>query len=234
MSVLPLTILVSILAISVLSQTSYAQEEEYYSFENIPEEVEGKFGNLIDAFESDLNVISSLANPELDPRQMVNDDGLNSDYSLEGAIGQLKNIKSKVSADGSELSDASGGFAGGLFGSGNSFESLREDFVGGLIGTNVNIGLVLGVINTIAIIILAVLVKIKLSRSKILVEKPQGKDDSEMNDSSSYYQTFSCPDNNKKTVHRKIIKNGKEVMVHLCNEHRNHPAFRYAVETSPK
>lgn len=55
-----LIFLLFIVAIFLIVQTQNVFAQEYFNFENIPE-VNSTFGNLIISFESDLNIISSLA-----------------------------------------------------------------------------------------------------------------------------------------------------------------------------
>ena len=66
---LPLGILLFFGIIFLVNQIQFASAQEYYEFNNIPDDVNATYGDVIRAFEKDLNVISSMASPGLDPRR---------------------------------------------------------------------------------------------------------------------------------------------------------------------
>ena len=154
-------------------QMQFADAQEYYAFNNIPDDINATFGDVIVAFESDLNEISSLASPGLDPRQVVdpeiNDERLeemanqNFNGNLEQGIAGLKKLGS-FTASGSEKD----GVESSEFTSTSTF--IQEKFNLENFNLNENLAETLSVLNSIAIIILVIVLKIKLS-NKVLVPK---------------------------------------------------------------
>ena len=149
-------------------------QEEYYSFNNIPDDVNATFGDVISAFESDLNEISSMASPALDPRQVV-DDSINDERleemqnqnfngNLEQGIAGLKKLTATFTASGSgkdgvnspEFTETS--------------NTIQENFDFSNIKLSDDLAVNLSILNSIAIIILAIMVKVKLA-NKVIVSK---------------------------------------------------------------
>jgi len=156
-------------------QTQFATAQEYYAFENIPDDINSTFGDIILAFESDLNVISSMASPGLDPRQVVDEDinderleelrNQNFNGNLEESIAGLKKIASSFTASGSNVDGVnSDQFT-------ETSEMIQEKFNFSAINLNENLAVTLSILNTIAIIVMAIILKIKLS-NKVIVSKP--------------------------------------------------------------
>ena len=156
-------------------QIQFSYAEEYYSFNNIPDDVNATFGDVISAFESDLNEISSMASPALDPRQVVdeeiNDERLeemgnqNFNGNLEEGIAGLKKLTSSFIASGSDKDGVnSPEFT-------ESSNTIQENFDIFNINLNEDLGVTLSILNSIAIIILAIIIKVKLS-NKVIVSKP--------------------------------------------------------------
>lgn len=154
-------------------QTQFVFAQEYYAFNNIPDDVNATFGDVISAFESDLNEISSMANPALDPRQVVdaeiNDERLqemgnqNFNGNLEEGIAGLKKLTSSFIASGSNLD----GTNSDQF---TETNIIQEKFDVLSINLNENLGLTLTILNSIAILVMAIILKIKLS-NKVIVSK---------------------------------------------------------------
>ena len=153
-------------------------QEEYYAFNNIPDDVNATFGDVIVAFESDLNVISSMASPGLDPRQVVdeeiNDERLeelgeqNFNGNLEEGIAGLKKLTSGFTASGS---DKDGVDSSEFTGTSNF---IQEKFNLANLNFNENFAETLSILNSIAIIILVIVLKIKLS-NRVIVPKASKK-----------------------------------------------------------
>jgi len=156
-------------------QMQFATAQEYYAFENIPDDINSTFGDIILAFESDLNVISSMASPGLDPRQVVDEDinderleewrNQNFNGNLEESVAGLKKIASSFTASGSNVDGVnSDQFT-------ETSEMIQEKFNFSAINLNENLAVTLSILNTIAIIVMAIILKIKLS-NKVIVSKP--------------------------------------------------------------
>ena len=165
-----------LIPIFFISHSQYVYGQDYYSFDNIPNEVNTTFGDLINSVELDLNIISSLVAPEIDPRNFVDQEideekleaikNENYNGNLEQGVTALKKFSSDFTASGSDSSDTSS----------DEFSEARkiiqDKFDFSQINLTENLGITLGILNSIAIITMAVIIKIKLSKSKIIVEKP--------------------------------------------------------------
>ena len=161
-----------------LYQIQLVDSQEYYAFNNIPDDINATFGNVIVAFESDLNEISSLASPSLDPRQVVNpeinDERLeemgthNFDGNFQEGIDGLKKLTSSFTASGSEKD----GVESSEFTVGSNFIQDKINLAN--FNLNENFAETLSIMNSIAIIILVIILKIKFS-NKILVSKASKK-----------------------------------------------------------
>ena len=155
-------------------QTQYVFAQEYYAFNNIPDDVNATFGEVIYAFESDLNKISGMASPGLDPRQVVdeeiNDERLeemgNHDFNgnLDQGIAGLKKLTSPFTASASEKDGVnSDQFT-------ETSKMIQEKFQIASINFGEDLATTLSILNSIAIVILAIMVKIKLA-NKVIVSK---------------------------------------------------------------
>ncbi|HSG73794.1 MAG TPA: hypothetical protein VLA01_01180 [Nitrosopumilaceae archaeon] len=161
--------------IFLVYQTQSVSAQEYYEFANIPDDVNATYGEVIRAFESDLNVISSIASPGLDPRQVIdeeiNDERLdemgnqNFNGNLEEGIVGLKKLASGFTASGSNVDGVnSDQFT-------ETSKMIQEKFDFSNINLNEDLGATLSILNSIAIILMAIIFKIKLS-NKVIVSKP--------------------------------------------------------------
>lgn len=156
-------------------QMQFVSAQEYYSFNNIPDEVNATFGEVISAFETDLNKISSMASPGLDPRQVVdqeiNDERLeemgnqNFNGNLDAGLAGLKKLTSHFTASGSDKD----GIDSDQFT--ETSNMIQEKFDFSNINLTEDLGVTLSILNSIAIVALAIIVKIKLS-NKVIVSKP--------------------------------------------------------------
>lgn len=156
-------------------QMQFVSAQEYYEFNNIPDGVNATYGDVISAFESDLNVIASMASPGLDPRQVVDEDinderleelgNPNFSGNLEEGMTGLKKISSIFTASGSDIDGVnSKEFT-------DTSNAIHEKFNFSEIKLSENLGVTLSILNSIGIIVLAIMVKMKLS-NKVIVSKP--------------------------------------------------------------
>ena len=159
----------------VVYQMQSVSAQEYYAFNNIPDDVNATFGEVIAAYESDLNKIAGMASPGLDPRQVVdeeiNDERLeelanqNFNGNLDAGLASLKKITSPFTASGSEKDGVdSEQFT-------ETSNMIQEKLNFSNIVLTEDFGVTLSILNSIAIIVLAIIVKIKLS-NKVIVSKP--------------------------------------------------------------
>lgn len=158
-------------------QIQFVDAQEYYEFNNIPDDVNATYGDVIHAFESDLNEISSMASPGLDPRQVVdgeiNNERLeelgkqNFNGNLEEGIAGLKKLTNGFIASGSDKDGVnSDQFT-------ETSKMIQEKFAFSNINLNENLGVTLSILNSIAIIVMAIILKIKLSNKVIVPKAPK-------------------------------------------------------------
>jgi uncharacterized membrane protein len=116
-----------------------------------------------------------MASPGLDPRQVVDEDinderleelrNQNFNGKLEESIAGLKKIASSFTASGSNVDGVNSvQFT-------ETSEMIQEKFNFSTFDLNENLAVTLSILNTIAIIVMVIILKIKLS-NKVIVSKP--------------------------------------------------------------